>query len=104
MKTFRNLRVANLIQEELGKIILREIEFPVSTLATITGVEVPKDLGQAKIKLGVIPASEAPKVLEILNSYRPLLQHLLMKKMNIRPMPRIEFELDDSNSKSDIKI
>lgn len=87
------MRVANLIQEELGKIIFREIEFPVSTLVTITNVEVLRDLSQAKIKLGVIPTSEAPKVLEILSSYRPLLQRLLLRKINIKPMPRIEFEL-----------
>ena len=94
MRTFRNLRVANLIQEELGKIILREMEFPISTLVTITEVEIPKDMREAKIKLGVIPESEAPKVLEILSSYRPLLQNLLLKKINIKPMPRIVFELE----------
>lgn len=97
MRTFRNLRVADLIQEELGKIILREMEFPVSTLVTITEVEVLKDLSQAKIKLGVIPTNEAPKVLEILSSYRPLLQNLLLKKINIKPMPKIVFELENNN-------
>ncbi|MDP3052796.1 MAG: 30S ribosome-binding factor RbfA [bacterium] len=97
MRTYRDLRVANLIQEELGKIILREMEFPVSTLVTITNVEVLRDLSQAKIKLGVIPASEALKVLEILSSYRPLLQGMLLRKINIKPMPRIEFLLDNSN-------
>ncbi len=91
---YRNLRVANLIQEELGKIILREMEFPISTLVTITGVEIPKNMREAQIKLGVIPESEAPKVLEILSSYRPLLQNLLLKKINIKPMPRIVFELE----------
>ncbi len=104
MRTYRNLRVANLIQEELGKIILREIEFPISTLVTITEVEVLKDLSQAKIKLGVIPPGEALKVLEILSSYRPLLQGLLLRKINIKPMPRIVFELDNGDLKSDIKI
>ena len=93
MRTYRNLRVANLIQEELGKIILREIEFPNFTLVTITGVEVLKDLSQAKIKLGVIPSVAAKEVMDIINRYRPLLQNLLMKKININPMPRIVFEL-----------
>lgn len=97
MRTFRNLRVANLIQEELGKIILREMEFSNSTLVTITEVKIPKDMKEAQIKLGVIPESEAPKVLEILSSYRPLLQNLLLKKINIKPMPRIVFELDSGN-------
>lgn len=93
---YRNLRVANLIQEELGKIILREIEFGKSVLVTITEVEVLKDLRQAKIKLGVIPSASAKEVMDLIEQQRPFLQRLLMKKINIKPMPRIEFELDIS--------
>lgn len=101
---YRNLRVANLIQEELGKIILREIEFPNSTLVTIVEVEVLKDLSHAKIKLGVIPVTAVPEVLEVLNNYRSFLQGLLLRKINIKPMPRIEFELDAGNQEEILKI
>ncbi len=91
---YRNLRVANLIQEELGKLILREIEFPNSTLVTIVEVEVLKDLSRAKIKLGVIPATAVLEVMDIINRNRLFLQRLLLRKINIKPMPRIEFELE----------
>jgi len=101
---YRNLRVANLIQEELGKIILREIEFPKSTLVTIVEVEVLKDLSRAKIKLGVIPVTAVPEVMDIINRSRPFLQNLLMKKINIKPMPRIEFELDAGNQEEILEI
>lgn len=94
MKTYRNLRVASLIQEELGKIILREIEFANSVLVTITEVEVLKDMLEAKIKIGVVPESAAKEVIELLDKNRPFLQHLLIKKMNIKPMPRIYFQLE----------
>jgi ribosome-binding factor A len=90
---YRNLRVANLIQEELGKIILREAEFPNSAIVTITEVEVSKDLNQAKIRLGVIPEIAAAEALNLLNKNQPYLQRLLLKKLNIKPMPRIMFEL-----------
>lgn len=93
---YRNLRLANLIQEELGKMILREIEFPKSTLVTITGVEVPQDLSQARIKLGVIPVGAAKEALATMERNKPFLQHLLMKKINIKHVPRIEFELDNN--------
>lgn len=90
---YRNLRVAKLIQEELGKIILREVEFPKSVIVTITEVEVPKDLNQAKIRLGVIPETAAEEILNLLNKNQSYLQRLLMKKINIKPMPIIIFEL-----------
>ena len=81
---YRNLRLANLIQEELGKMILREIEFPKSTLVTIVEVEVINDLKQASIKLGVIPAAAAKEALDILERNKSFLQYSLMKKINIR--------------------
>ncbi|MEK7574319.1 MAG: 30S ribosome-binding factor RbfA [Patescibacteria group bacterium] len=91
---YRNLRLANLIQEELGKMILREVEFPKSTLVTIVGVEVINDLRQAKIKLGIIPATAAKEALDILERNKSFLQYSLMKKINIKQVPRIEFELN----------
>jgi ribosome-binding factor A len=96
---YRNLRVANLIQEELGKIILREMEFGKSVLVTITGVEVSKDLNQAQIRFGVIPQTAVKEVMALLEQYQPLLQNLLMKKINIKPMPRIVFELEQGLEK-----
>ena len=95
---YRNLRVANLIQEELGKIILREMEFGKSVLVTITGVEVSKDLRQAKIKLGIFPSAGAKEAIDLLEQQQPFLQRLLMKKINIKPMPRIIFELSSDKA------
>jgi len=89
----RPLRVQSLIQEELSKIILRELEFP-GALVTITEVDVNKKLDTAKVHVSVIPSSAAPKVLMELGRRAGDLQYLLLKKINIKPMPRIYFELD----------
>lgn len=91
---YRHLRVAELIQRELSKIILREIEFGPSVLVTVTEVEVKKNLSSAKIKIAAMPRTAEPKTLISLNEKKFFLQRLLMKKLNIKPMPRIEFELD----------
>ena len=85
-------RVQSLIQEELGKLLLKEVEFP--GLVTITGVEVDKHLELARIKLSVLPSSAEKKALVIAKREEKHLQHLLVKKMNIKPMPQIRFELD----------
>ncbi len=89
----RPLRVSKLIKEELSKIILRELEFP-GTLATITEVEVNKKLDTAKVLVSVIPSSLAANLVSRLAAGAGELQHLLLKKLNIKPMPRIYFELD----------
>jgi ribosome-binding factor A len=90
-------RVSSLIQEELSRIILREVELPVpGALATITDVEVDKKLEGAKVEVSVIPSdAETEKaVLGALDAAAGELQYLLMKKINIKPMPRIRFALD----------
>ena len=90
---YRSLRVANLIRDELGKIILKELEFP-NAIPTITQVEIDEKLEAARIKVSVIPSSESEKALKILQEAQRRFQHLLLKKINIKPMPKIRFEID----------
>lgn len=93
MKYFRYERVSSLIQAELNKIILREIETP-GVLITITQIEVAKDLERAIVYFSVLPSDKAREVLGVLNKNRAHLQYLLMKKINIKPMPKISFKID----------
>jgi len=72
--------------------ILREVELP--ALATITEVEVDKNLEGARVKVSVLPAKEAENVLAILAAHAGHFQYLLLRKINIKPMPRIFFDLD----------
>ena len=93
MRFHRPERVSDLIIEELNKLILREIEVP-GALITITDVEVLKDLSQATVKVSVYPSEKSEKVLKILKKMRNKLQFLLLRKLNIKPMPQIAFKLD----------
>jgi ribosome-binding factor A len=89
---FRSERVGKLIREELSKMILREVELP--ALVTITEVEVDKKLDGARVELSVIPAAQEENVLAILKASAGHLQYLLLRKINIKPMPRIFFDID----------
>jgi ribosome-binding factor A len=89
----RPLRVANLIQEELGKLMLREVNFG-NALVTITGVVIEKKLETATVKISVIPETKEAGALKTLSGEAGRLQYLLLRKINIYPMPRIHFELD----------
>lgn len=90
---FRSERVSKLIREELAKIIIREVEFD-GALVTITAVAVDKKLEHAKISVSVIPSASGAASLKELEKRTGALQYLLMKKINIKPMPRIAFALD----------
>ena len=87
-------RVSSLIKQILSLILLKEVEID-SVLITLTDVEIKnKDLQLAKVKVSVIPTGRSKDVLKLLKSRQGYLQHLLNEKMNIKPMPRIEFEID----------
>ena len=92
MKHHRKERIGSLIQEELGKIIQKEVEFD-RAVVTIVDVSVSDDLEDAIVKLGVFPPEKGPDVLLGLVKARPRLQFLLHRKLNIRPMQKIIFQL-----------
>lgn len=83
----------SLIREELGKIIMRELEFT-GSLVTITDVEVNEDLEHAIVNFSVLPSENSERVLEILNNHKKDLQFKLNRKLNLRPMPEIAFKVD----------
>ncbi|KKU15242.1 ribosome-binding factor A [Candidatus Wolfebacteria bacterium RIFCSPLOWO2_01_FULL_45_19] len=89
----RPQRVSSLIERELSAIIMRELEFE-NCLVTITGVEVNNKLERAIVKFSVYPSEKLKGVSAILNKSRGRLQFLLGRKINIMPMPRIEFHED----------
>jgi len=96
-------KVNELLKRELGKIILKELEFPRDTLITITNVESSPDLREAKIWVSVIPGNQISLALQVLKKDIYNLQKKLDKRLKMRPVPRIEF-LKESKSEEAQKI
>jgi len=94
MRPHRKEKVGSLIQRELSAILAREVEFPEGTLVTISDVDVTPDLGEAKIGVSIIPSESVERVMKNLTKLRGFLQTLLTRKLNIKPMPHISFEID----------
>lgn len=93
MRTHRELRVASVIREELAKLLLTEVD-TTGALATVTEVIVDEKMVWADVLVSVLPASRAPDVMRTLERALGHLQHLLNKKLGIRPMPRLRVKLD----------
>ena len=102
MRPFRNLKIESLIEQELSRILAREFHVD-GSLVTISSVSVSKDLAKAEVKLSIIPYDKELEVYdEILNQSRHI-EHVLLRKMNIRPMPKLEFLINSSEEKLRIK-
>ncbi len=89
----RHQRVESLIRDKLNELILRELEFD-GALVTVTEVEVQKDLDYANIKVSAIPSDRIDSAVKILNQNKKRLGHLLLRKINIKPMPELRFSVD----------
>lgn len=84
-------RINNLIRNELGRIILKEIEFPKGVLVTLTRVETTKDLSESKVFISSIPEEKINEVLKILESVIFILQKRLNSLLKMRKVPKIYF-------------
>lgn len=84
-------KVNELLKRELGKIILKELEFSRDVLITITRVDTSPDLRGAKILVSVIPKNQIFLVLRVLKRNIYNLQKKLDKRLRMRPVPKIEF-------------
>ncbi len=93
MKFHRPDRVSSLLRDQLNKLLLREIEVP-DALITITEVIVSKDVTEAMVKVSVLPSNKGPEALEILQKAKRHLQYKLVRMMNIKPTPHVDFRLD----------
>jgi ribosome-binding factor A len=96
MRFFRSERVGTVIQAELSRMIIRDIELS-GGLITIVEVAVDKKLENARVHVSVLPESLEAVALRKLNTKIGEFQHALNRKMGIRPMPLISFVLDRGN-------
>lgn len=97
MKTYRNKRVASLINEELSKILQKEFDFG-DALVTITSVEVKDDLSFAEIKIAILPLEKELEVYKIIEEEQKNIQRKLQKIINIKPMPHLKFFIEKYNN------
>ncbi len=92
MREHRNLKIASVIEKTLGQIIIREFNFD-GAVVTVLSVEVSPDLLQAKIGLGVLPKEKEAEAVIALNDSHKQLEHLLLKQMRVRSVPKLFFEI-----------
>lgn len=91
----RILRLNALLQKELGRFLLEEIEFPEGAFVTVTRASAMSDLQHARVYISVIPEDKSKEVLRILNRNIFSIQQELNKELRMRPIPKIEWVLDE---------
>jgi ribosome-binding factor A len=93
----RTERVDELLRQEIGTLLAKEIADPRIGFATITGVETAPDLRHAKVWVSVIGGKgDRDETLRALAQAMPFIRHELGKRLRIRRIPELHVRLDDS--------
>ena len=95
----RSQRVADFLQRELAVLIQRELRDPRVGMISVTGVDVSRDIGHAKIHYTVLGADssvEAEESTEVLNKAAGFLRSQLSRDSAMRSIPQLRFYFDSS--------
>ena len=92
-------RVNELIKQEISKILLKEIDFD-NILVTVTNTDTSPDLKNCKIRISVIPIEKNELALKIIERNIYNLQQELNKRLHLKFVPKIRFEIDQIEAKA----
>jgi ribosome-binding factor A len=94
--TKRTIRLNSLLKQVIAEVIQRDVHNPkVSTLVTVTQVEVAPDLHNAKVFVSVIGSEEDRKqTLKALQSAAGFISVQAAQQVTIRYFPTLSFHLD----------
>ena len=93
----RTDRVDELLRQEIGSIITREIADPRVGFATITKVETDRELRHAKVWVSVIgQPKERTATIAALTHAMPFVRHQLGDRLRIKRIPMLHVQVDDT--------
>ena len=94
-------RVGDQMQRHLAEIITLELSDPRVPTVTISGVEVSRDLRNAKVFVTPPAGSDPQEVLEAINRAAGFIRRRLGEKIRLKFLPRLKFEYDPTLDKAD---
>jgi ribosome-binding factor A len=93
----RTERVDELLRQEIGALLSKEVADPRIGFATITDVETSPDLRHAKVWVSVIgQKGDRDETLRALAAAMPFIRRELGKRLRIKRIPDLHVHLDDS--------
>jgi ribosome-binding factor A len=93
----RTQRIDELLRQEIGAIVAREVADPRIGFATITSVETTPDLRHAKVWVSVIgQPAERQAAIAALRHAMPFIRHELGSRLRLKRIPDLHVQLDDT--------
>ena len=85
------------LHQAVSILLQRDLSDPrIRGMVSVTEVKVSKEMDHATIKISVIPAEYEKLTLHGLNSAKNHIQNKLFKRLHVRRLPNLTFELDQT--------
>jgi len=97
----RTVKINELVKQHVNDIILKELSLKSGVFVTIAKVDTTPDLRYTRIFVSVFPEKEIDYVEKTLTKELYRIQGALNKKLHMRPLPKIQFITDLTESKAD---
>lgn len=94
-------KINELIKKHLGEIITRELSLKPGVFVTISKVDTTPDLRYTRIFVSIYPEKETGYASKTLQKEINRIQGALNKKLSLKPLPKIEFKVDTTESRAD---
>ncbi|KKR20449.1 MAG: Ribosome-binding factor A [Candidatus Moranbacteria bacterium GW2011_GWA2_39_41] len=94
-------KINELIKQHVNEIILKDLSLKEGVFATIAKVDTTPDLRYTRIFVSVFPEKEMDYTQKTLTKELYRIQGALNKKLHMRPLPKIQFITDRTESKAD---
>lgn len=94
-------KINELVRKYVNDIVLKELSMKSGILLTIVKVDTSPDIRYTRVFVSVFPESEFSYALKTLEKERHNIQISLNKKLRIKPLPRLEFRSDFTESEAD---
>lgn len=99
MASDRMDRVNELIRQQVGLLLAREVEFPPNIIVTVMRAKTDADLKKARITISVIPKTHEKGCLATLRKRLPFLQHELNGRLEMKFVPELRFAIEREDEK-----
>lgn len=99
--SLRISKINELVRQNIDAIILKDLSLKEGVFITVVKVDTTPDLRYTRVFVSVFPEKEAGYAEKTLQREIYLIQGQLNKKLHMKPLPKIEFKLDFTESKAD---
>ena len=95
--TARTDRIDQLLREEIGAILAKDVQDPRIGFVTVTDVETAPDLSTARVWVSVIgQEAERQQTMRALQRAMPFVRHELGSRLHLRRIPELQVRGDDT--------